>query len=109
MICRQPVFAVLNNNRMAQYLEAAPCLANRGSRLFKVDFVDCLASQTFPGSSVKFERRNTHLQRFLNLGFVLCHHNYAAIKAAGPYACFAIDISSVIWQGKKDYFLNRFT
>ena len=50
---------------------------------------------------------DTHLQRLLNLCFVLCDRNYEAIKAAGPYACFAIDIALLIWLGKKDHLLNR--
>ena len=88
--------------------QQGPLPANRGSRPFQDDFVDCLTSQTFPVSPVKVQRMFAHLQRPLNLSLVLCDRNWAAIKAAGPYVCCAIDIAVVIWRGKKDYFLNRF-
>ena len=88
--------------------QQGPLPANRGSRPFQDDFVDCLTSQTFPVSPVKVQRMFAHLQRPLNLSLVLCDRNWAAIKAAGPYVCCAIDIAVVIWHGKKDYFLNRF-
>ena len=56
---------------------------------------------------MKVKRRDTHLQRLLNLCFVLSDRNYAAIKAAGPYAGCTMNIAVVIWHSKKDYFLNR--
>ena len=93
---------------MAQYLQAAPCHANRGSHLFQVHLFDCLAPQTFADSPVKVERRDAHLQRLLNLCLGLCKRNYAAIKAASPYSRCAIGIAVVIWHGKKNYFLSRF-
>ena len=56
---------------------------------------------------MKVERRDTHLQGLLNLCFVLSDRNNAAIKAAGPYAGCTMNIAVVIWNSKKDCFLNR--